>query len=201
MIAIITGDIVNSREVDATLWMKALKDTLQSYGQEPGDWEIYRGDSFQLKTTPTDALLCSFLLKSSIKTFKQLDVRIAIGIGEVDYQSEKITESNGSAFVRSGECFEGLKKQTLAMKTEWEDFDERINLLLEVISLVIDDWTPISSTAIHQMLQFPELNQKELAEKLDKKSQSTISEALKRGGFDEMQKLLAYYKNEISKLC
>lgn len=201
MIAIITGDIVNSRDVEATLWMETLKRTLQLYGQEPKDWEIYRGDSFQLKTTPLDALFCSFLLKSSIKTFKQLDVRIAIGIGDSDYVSEKITASNGSAFVNSGECFEALKKQTLAIKTEWKDFDERFNLLLEILSLVIDDWTPISSTAIYNMLQFPELNQKELAEKLDKKSQSTISEALKRGGFDEMQKLLAYYKNEISKLC
>jgi hypothetical protein len=48
------------------------------------------------------------LLKATIKQHKALDVRMAIGIGTIDYTSNKVTESNGSAFIR--ECFEGLKK-------------------------------------------------------------------------------------------
>jgi hypothetical protein len=33
-----------------------------------------------------------------------------------------------------------------------------------------------------------------------KRSQSNISEALKRGGFEEVKKMEAYYRNEINKL-
>src|SRR5680860_726664 len=115
MIAIITGDIINSRNVDAQKWMPELKTVLNKYGSEPKTWEIYRGDSFQIETLPIDALKAAILIKSTIKQFKALDVRLAIGIGEKTYESEKITESNGSAFVYSGEAFEKLKKQTLSI--------------------------------------------------------------------------------------
>ena len=67
MIAIITGDIINSRVVDPQLWMDKLKEILNTVGSEPMDWEIYRGDSFQLKTEPQKALLTAILLKSSIR--------------------------------------------------------------------------------------------------------------------------------------
>jgi hypothetical protein len=35
--------------------MKDLKSVLNAYGNEPKDWEIYRGDSFQLVVDPADA--------------------------------------------------------------------------------------------------------------------------------------------------
>src|SRR5690554_7794951 len=92
MIAVITGDIINSRSVDPLQWMVQLKEVLSSVGTEPKDWEIYRGDSFQLKVQPDQALYVALLLKATIKHFKDLDVRMAIGIGEVDYEGAKITD-------------------------------------------------------------------------------------------------------------
>ena len=50
MKAIITGDIVNSRSVDAKKWLLKLKKVLNLFGNEPKDWEIYRGDSSSTKT-------------------------------------------------------------------------------------------------------------------------------------------------------
>lgn len=200
MIAVITGDIINSRSVDPSQWMVQLKEVLSSVGTEPKDWEIYRGDSFQLKVQPDQALYVALLLKATIKHFKDLDVRMAIGIGEVDYEGAKITESNGSAFIRSGECFETLKKETLAINTGKEVFDRNTNLMLSLATLTINTWTPVSSKIIKAALLHPEKNQKELAQLLNKKSQGTISEGLKRGGFDEIQRLMNYYKDEISKI-
>jgi hypothetical protein len=200
MIAVITGDIINSRSVDPSQWMVNLKEVLNSVGTEPKDWEIYRGDSFQLKVQPDQALYVALLLKATINHFKDLDVRLAIGIGEVDYEGSKITESNGSAFIRSGECFETLKKETLAISTGKEVFDRNMNLMLSLATLTINTWTPVSSEIIKAALLHPEKNQKELAQLLNKKSQGTISEGLKRGGFDEIQRLMNYYKDEISRI-
>lgn len=200
MIAIITGDIINSRDVKAQQWMPLLKSVLNKYGKEPKNWEIYRGDSFQIEVKPEYALDVAILIKSAIKQFKSLDVRIAIGIGEKTYQSKKITESNGSAFIYSGECFEKLKKQTLAIKTKWEDFDKTMNLLFDLASLTMNNWTSTSSLIIKTALDKPNANQEELASILLKK-QSNISTGLKRGGFDEIQKLLNYYKQEIKNRC
>ena len=200
MIAIITGDIINSRDVKTQQWMPLLKSVLNKYGKEPKNWEIYRGDSFQIEVKPEYALDIAILIKSTIKQFKLLDVRIAIGIGEKTYQSKKITESNGNAFIYSGECFEKLKKQTLAIKTKWEDFNKTMNLLFDLASLTMNNWTSTSSLIIKTALEKPNANQEELATLLDKK-QSNISTGLKRGGFDEIQKLLNFYKQEIKNRC
>jgi hypothetical protein len=50
----VTGDIINPERY-LLLWMKDLKSVLNAYGNEPKDWEIYRGDSFQLVVDPADA--------------------------------------------------------------------------------------------------------------------------------------------------
>lgn len=201
MIAIITGDIINSRKVDAKQWLPALKRVLLQYGKEPSDWQIYRGDSFQLKIKPIDAILAGLLIKSSIKQFNKLDVRIAIGIGEISYEAKKITESNGSAFVHSGECFELLKKQTLGIKSPWKEFDDTMNIMFDLASVTMDNWTNTSSEIIKNALENPEMSQMKLAAKLNKKSQGTISEGLKRGGYDEIKKLITYYQKEMKKRC
>ena len=199
MIAIITGDIVNSRDVEVKHWMPVLKSVLNRYGKEPESWEIYRGDSFQMEIEPDKALKVALLIKSAIKQFKSLDVRMSIGIGEKTFQSEKITESNGSAFIYSGECYEQLKKQTLAIKTPWEDLNRTMNLLFDFSSLVMDNWTPISSLIINTAFE-TNATQKELAASL-KKKQGNISASLKKSGFDEFQKLLNYYQKEIKTKC
>lgn len=201
MVAIITGDIIKSRNIEAKQWMPELKKVLNRYGNEPKTWEIYRGDSFQIEVKPEEALHAAILIKAAIKQFKPLDVRLAIGIGDKTYHSEKITESNGTAFIYSGESFESLKKQTLAIKTEWKDFNKTINLMFDLASLTMDNWTPTSSLIIKTALEAkPESNQQELAEILNKK-QSNISTGLKRGGFYEIQKLLNYYQHEIKNKC
>lgn len=200
MEAIITGDLINSRQVEPNEWMPALKIVLKKYGKEPKNWEIFRGDSFQLNTKPEDALMAAILIKVEIKQWKNLDVRIGIGLGEITYQAAKITESNGTAFLNSGECFEELKKQTLAIKTPNKDLNTTLNLMIELASLTIDRWTETAAKLIKIKIENPNVNQKDLANLLNKTAQGTISEGLKRGGYDEIQKLLNYYKLKISEL-
>lgn len=200
MTSIITGDIVNSRNAAPQLWISKLKNVLNNYGLEPTEWEIYRGDSFQLEVQPTEALLACLLIKATIKTISNLDVRLAIGIGEKSYDSEKITASNGSAFINSGECFEGLKKSILAIKSPYIEFDTHINLCLDLAQLTMNSWTKKSSEIVKISIENPNVTQKELAE-LVNKTQSTISESLKIAGFEEILKMESYYRNQISKLC
>jgi len=200
MVAIITGDIINSTETAPDVWLNVLKKVFNRFGNTPKHWEIYRGDSFQLEVQPNDALKAAILIKASLKQFKHIDARLAIGIGEKSYDSQNITESNGSAFVNSGQCFEQLKKTTLALKSPIEVFDSQINLMLELALLVMDYWKPTTSTILKYTLEHPNQNQKTIAKQLEK-SQSNISEGLKRGGYDELSKLLSYYESQIQTLC
>lgn len=199
MVAILTGDIKNSTEHKTAKWLPILKQALERYGKEPSGWEIYRGDSFQLQTTTEKALEASLYLKACLKQIRQMDVRIAIGLGKKTYDAKKITESNGEAFVNSGKCFETLKKQNLAIKTPNKNFDEHINLLLELALLTMDNWTPAISKTVKSAIENPEMNQRELAALLGK-SQGNISEELKKAGFDEVQKMIHFYKTQLVQL-
>lgn len=200
MTSIITGDIINSKESEPKKWLDALKTVFNKYGKEPAQWEIYRGDSFQLEVKPEDALEIAVLIKATIKQFKDIDVRMAIGIGDKTYTSSKITESNGSAFVNSGECFERLKKNTLAIRSPFTAFDSQINIMLELAQLTMNNWTVTTASLIKIAMEHPELNQKELANYFDK-TQGNISQGLKRSGYDEILKMVLYYNSQIKTVC
>ena len=83
MIGIITGDIVNSRKLSSKIWIDGLKKLLNTFGKNPVEWDIYRGDEFQLKIkNPEEALFIALQIKSYFKTLK-LDVRMSIGFGDI----------------------------------------------------------------------------------------------------------------------
>ncbi|HKK38745.1 MAG TPA: SatD family protein [Cryomorphaceae bacterium] len=199
MIAVITGDIINSTEDESTTWLNLLKKVLLRYGKSPGDWEIFRGDSFQLAIDPEKALLTAFHIKSAIKQTGNRDVRMGIGIGQATHQAERISESNGPAYVNSGECFESLKKQTIALRSGLENFDEPLNLMLQLSLLTADSWSPTVSTVFSATFENPGKSQKELAQLLDK-SQSSVSEAMSRGGYNELMKVNAFYTKSLKKI-
>lgn len=196
--SIITGDIINSRKSKNYEWIEKLKEVLNQFGKEPKQWEIYRGDSFQLEIPVKEALKAAIQIKATIKQNKELDVRLAIGIGEKEHQAKKITESNGSAFVFSGECFDQLKKTGLAIKTNHKEFDESMNLYLDLALLTMNSWTPNSAEIVKLSLENPNKTQKELAKKLNI-TQSNVSARIKRSGFDEIMRLENHYRKFIKK--
>ena len=197
--AVLTGDIINSRKVSPTIWLPNLKEALNIYGISPKQWEIYRGDSFQLEVSISKALEAAIFIKAQLKQEKNLDVRIAIGIGNKTYDAESLTESNGSAFVHSGDCFKQLKKQNLALKSGVLEFDETFRIMLRLANLTMDNWLPATSKIVKTAMANPNANQNNLAAILGN-SQSNISETLIRAGFDDIKQLLKYYQTKITEL-
>lgn len=201
MIAIITGDIINSQQSDSELWLPKLKDLMGSWSATPENWEIYRGDEFQLKCSVDEVFQKALLLKSLIRTFENLDVRLAIGIGNEVFLSEKITESNGSAYVNSGRLLTDIKSQgkTLAIQTENEKVNRDLNILFKWASIDFDNWTSATAEIIHQLLRNPALTQEELAKELNI-TQSSVSQRLKRANFDLLQETDQFFRKKISEL-
>lgn len=202
MISVITGDIVNSRKAETRIWIKKLKDELNSFGKNPSDWEIFGGDSFELRVTdPLKALNIALRIKAAIKILKPLDVRMAIGIGEITYKSRKISECNGSAFIFSGERFETLKKEKLkiAVKSNWPDYDHVINLCLKLGMIAMDRWSVVSAETVLLALEHPDASQEDLGKKL-KIKQNTVSVRFKRAHFEDILEINDLYQSELKKL-
>lgn len=190
MTSIITGDIVNSRKVkQPEEWLKSIKKVFNQVGNETKTWEIFKGDYFQLEVKDiSEVILIALKLKATIKNIESLDVRMAIGIGEKTYDAPRISESNGEVFINSGELFEGLKKNTLAIKSPWQDLDDEMNIHLDLAALTMNNWTKNSAQIMALSLEMPNATQTELAGQLGI-SQGRISERQKRAGYEEIIKM------------
>ncbi|QQQ28752.1 SatD family protein [Chryseobacterium indoltheticum] len=201
MIAVITGDIINSQHADTEVWITKLKNLLDKWGSAPETWEIYRGDEFQFKCNIDDVFWHFLAIKSLIKSQENLDVRIAIGIGEESFSSEKITESNGSAYVNSGRLLNDLKSDgdTVSIKTSNDAIDRDLNILLKWASKDFDNWTMATAEIIHEMIMNQDYTQEDLAKKFTI-SQSSISQRLKRANYELIVETNHYFKKKISEL-
>lgn len=200
MISVITGDVIHSRRLEEPgLWSKPLKGLLETFGPSPETWEVYRGDSFQLELErPAEALRTAIRIKALMRRQPDLDVRMAIGIGEKQVSGPAVTESQGQAFVYSGETLEHIKKnkRTLAIKTPWKDFDREINLLIRLGLIAMDTWSPKAAEIVSAMLEQPGIEQQKVSGVLGI-AQSSASERLKRAHFDEILELELFYREKL----
>ena len=201
MISIITGDIINSRKLPSAIWIDGLKELLNTKGKNPSEWEIYRGDEFQIEiTNPEEALLTALQIKAYLKTLK-LDARMSIGFGDKTYSAAKISESNGTAFVRSGELFETLKKlkTTLAINSGNTDLDTEINLMLRLGLTFMDNWLVQSAEFVLVSIGNKSLSQEEIGVKLGI-NQAAVSRRRKRAQFDLVLELDNHFRKKIKTL-
>jgi hypothetical protein len=209
MIAVLTGDIVASRKlINQEKWLSPLKELFNSWGKRPINWDLERGDFFQVEIpNPAEALVRALEIKALIKKVESvderkkistIDVRIAIGIGDKTYSGETIFESNGPAFIYSGEKFDMLKKQntTIGVKTPWRDFDEDMNLFLKLAGILIDKWSISSAELMALTLKNPSLTQEEIGKKLGIK-QSGVSRRWNRAHVSEILDVNSVFQKKI----
>lgn len=209
MIAVITGDIIASRKlVNQDKWLTPLKKLFNTWGGSPKAWKLERGDFFQVEITNSEEALQKALeIKALIKKvaplderkkISNIDVRLAIGIGEKTYSGESVSESNGSAFINSGEKFDGLKKEntTLGIKSPWKNFDEEMNLYLKLAVTFMDSWSVSSAELVEIVLKEPTITQNDIGKQLGIK-QSAVSRRWNRAHVNEIIALEKMYQNKI----
>ncbi len=201
MISIITGDIISSRKLSSKDWMIGLKLILSGIGKSPVNWEIYRGDEFQIEVNnPEDVFCVAIHIKSYFKALK-LDVRMSIGLGEKSYKAKRISESNGTAFSRSGVVFETLKKNkiSLAVHSGNADFDIEMNLMFRLCLTFMDNWLIQSAEFVKVAIANQQLSQEEIGIKLGI-NQAAVSRRRKRANFDLMIETDRFFRMKVNQL-
>lgn len=202
MIGVITGDIIKSRsQQEPEIWLEVLKGAL-AHCAPSKQWEIFRGDSFQLELNNIDqALFTTIYIKACIKTIRTLDVRMAIGIGEKTFQGKNVMESSGEAFLYSGETLEQLKKEktNLKIKSNNPVFNQEMNIYLKLALTIMDAWTTNSAEIVKLYLEHPQALQEELGKELGI-NQNAVSNRLKRSQLDIILKMEQLYREKIKVL-
>lgn len=202
MRAVLTGDIIDSRKAEnPQKWIDNLRRVLNIYGDSPKNWELFRGDSFQLETEAKNAFEAAFRIKAAINMLKFLDVRISIGLGETEFKTDSVTLNNGSSFIYSGEAFDQLKsrKRRLILSCENELLKNELNMMLQLSEAMIENWSESSATAVDMLFENPGISQTQMAQKLGI-TQPSVSARLRVAHADEILALIAYYSERIEGL-
>lgn len=214
MIAVLKGDVIGSRKVEnQDLWLTPLQEALNYYGKRPQHWDLAWGDAFQLVLEhPDQALAAALHLRSSLVKINwpgadqqgkhgPYGVRIAIGLGEMDYSAARVFECNGSAFVRANEAFEHLEQQ----KAQWlvnsgnAEWDREINLYLRLAETYMNRWSRSSAALMEAVLLHPGKTQSELGEVLGIR-QNSVSGRWRRAHIEESLAVLRAFQEGLRKL-
>ncbi|GAA3786840.1 hypothetical protein GCM10022271_19240 [Corallibacter vietnamensis] len=188
MTSVITGDIINStKHSNPNVWLTSLKQALEQVSSNTNNWEIFRGDSFQIEISDINqSFISAVYIKACIKMIKGLDVRMAIGFGHKTFNGNTVTESNGSAFQNSGNLLEILKQSKTNLKLKGiPNIDNELNLYLKLIGILMDNWSVNSAEIVKLHLENENKIQKELA-KIIGISQDAVSKRMKRAYLDEI---------------
>ncbi len=202
--AVLTGDIVNSTKIGKANERKLLKNLQQVLAAHL--FEFYRGDSLQVYIKePTQALQMALLCRTAGMSITQdeivasSDVRVSIGIGQVNTSVKALGNAKGEAFVLSGRAFdETLHTDTrLVISTANPLATAGLQVIADYINAIFKVMTSKQAAVIFELLKGE--TQQQVAVKM-KKSKSTINQRVSAGRWPEIEKLLKQYENIINQL-
>lgn len=162
-------------------------------------FEQFRGDSMQIVLTDNkkNALKLALELSTFLK-ISNFEIRIAIGLGEISYDTGRVVTSDGTAFQLSGPAVDELKKRNdlidvkfdlEVLNDEWETNNNSMNFILKKIS---------SRQAEATYLALEDLKQEEIAKKL-KISQPSVHHRLKTAGADVFYSMIRRFETVVEK--
>ena len=224
--AILTGDVIHSTRmsIEHRNWLiNQIADALKQWNKDFGmRSETFRGDSFQsMVKNPADALKMALIQKTFIRSLNPSDVyevhkkdnpsikrniiypfgifdaRIAIGIGDVDKSTSRLTSSSGKAFQLSGQLLDKMKskKQALAIATD-DKFNDELETEIILLDALISKTTALQCEVINQkLLGYTEM---EIAKQLQI-MQSAVNQRSNSGNWKAIDSMIKRFEKIYSK--
>jgi hypothetical protein len=213
VIAVISADIVNSRklgEEKLKIQLSTCMETIKRWkNAEPGQVELFRGDSFQVSFANASlSLKIAMDLIASVRSVSEKgidrgkgrsarlggDIRIGLGIGAELAQGN---ESFGQAFSRSGLSLDKAKIQNrrLVIDCGHPELDRIFDFSTRLLDPLINRWTSPAAEVFSLLLH--EKKESRIAEILDL-ANSSVSQRKSVANWEAMQPFMRYFSDEIS---
>lgn len=162
--AVLTGDVIDSRKLSASqleVLFGNVRDLWKSFGKVHsgavvGTLEVFRGDGWQAALAkPALCVEAAVFLRAAFRAQPgeiRVDSRIGIGVGMVErLDPDRLSESNGPAFQRSGEMFEVLDSTGLRWGLGSANRKNEIgsaSIILPMMDLLVQRWTQPEAAAV-----------------------------------------------------
>ena len=209
MISVLTGDIIDSSSYSTNMLDTTLNTINNEFDQLKDQYsatfKLFKGDSFQgVVAQPENALKVSLFLKTVInkipnanKGSNMLDVRMAIGVGNIALKRASILESNGEAFQYSGRTLDNMKGDypRLLLKTSDENINNEFNVHFSFLDSVTSKWSRESAEVVYYLLR--NYKEREIAAQLGI-TQSAVNQRKKAANWDSISMLLKRYESVIN---
>lgn len=206
--SVITGDVVNSSKLSSKqkdIVFEYLDRFVRDHSHElEKQFLIYRGDSIQGVLQDCKLSLRYIVyLKALINSIKlnegdrspKVDVRLSVGLGEIDYVGRSPLDSDGAAFHRSGRALDAMKKDNrlLMITTDKDEDNDKWNVIIQLLEEVVGGWS-IASAELVSLLLWTD-NEKKVSEILGI-SQPAVNLRKKHAGWDSIKKTIEYFENQ-----
>lgn len=167
MIAVLTGDIVNSTKMSNQLYqatLEKLKDLLQQVNtQLQASGDIYRGDEFQIQyPDPLSAIKSALSIKLSLylssTTQRPIQSTLSLAYGDYEILAEKPNTSSGAVFIKSGRELANTAKGNLSLNFSSSEnttnhIDPEIKLLTDFLNHQLNKLTHSQAVLLYQYLE------------------------------------------------
>lgn len=217
MYGIITGDIINSRRIDAKARehlyasLQRFLKTLQTDGWLKKVAQT-GGDSFQCEVSHLhQAIRVGLMIKCFVKattsntrsgtalvqaSLKEAGVRVAAGIGSVDFMKKTLSASDGEAFILSSEALAALKQSysELAVSTNNAPLNATLAPTVLLLDALVQKYFGRQAEVILQKLQYKKEEDVAAAMGI---SQPGVNQAAKSAQWYAVEAALQYIEQQI----
>ncbi len=158
-------------------------------------YEIIRMDEFLgLSESPIHCLRSVIMLFSAFRFLshkelnERIDLKMSIGIGPVEFATDHLRESDGTAFRAATESNRNMKRnQRIHILTPYDALNEELELTCNFMDILIHDWSDEQAEAM--FLNLTGRNQMEISQMLNI-SQPAVNRRLKAAHFDMIHKFI-----------
>lgn len=208
MIAVITGDIVDSTKMSSTDYQSAIglfEQMIAYFSQQfSATGEIYRGDSLQICfAQPQYSMKCAVLLKmfllQSQLTAKPITVTLAVGLGEAKVVGVTPGVSQGTAFTNSGRGLDQAVRGELTIHMDSTLLQEKLSLATKFLNHLLSSLTQIQAKVLYHYLRMDYPTHQTLADHLQT-SQQNVTKHLSRIGASLVEEYLRFFEQQINKV-
>lgn len=209
--AVLTGDIVRyskltgSESLDLHRLLRAgVEDLRQGFaGALPLEVDVFRGDSWQLLVAkPRLGLRIGLLYRAYIRIHSgalEIDTRVSIGIGEVDYlPTDEIATGRGEAYNLSGQGLDNLPRwQRMALNWRAAGFKEEFfKVMIQWLDFQATHWTQKQAMAVFGALKG--WNQEDIGRRwlTGRISQQAVAAHLEKAGWKALSNAVAVFESQ-----